>query len=35
MGTEKTLDVSSLGTATYLVVIQTETEKITKQFIKQ
>ena len=35
MGTETTLDVSSLGVATYLVVIQTETEKITKQFIKQ
>ena len=35
MGADTTLDVSSLPTATYLVVIQTETEKITKQFIKQ
>ncbi len=35
IGTETILDVSSLVTATYLVVIETETETISKQFIKQ
>ena len=35
VGTETILDVSSLVAATYLVIIQTETGKITKQFIKQ
>ena len=35
IGTETTLDVSSLVSSTYLVVIQTENGEITKQFIKQ
>jgi hypothetical protein len=35
IGSETTIDVSSLVASTYLVVIQTETGEITKQFIKQ
>jgi hypothetical protein len=35
IGTETTLDVSSLVTSTYIVVIQMEAGEIIKQFIKQ
>jgi uncharacterized protein YrzB (UPF0473 family) len=35
MGTEKTIDVSLLATATYAVVIQTEKGQITKQLLKE
>ncbi len=35
MGTEKTLDVSMLSSATYLVLIQGENGSITKQLIKE
>ena len=35
IGAETILDVSSLTASTYLIVIETETGKITKQFVKQ
>ncbi|MEZ4857242.1 MAG: T9SS type A sorting domain-containing protein [Flavobacteriaceae bacterium] len=35
MGTEKALDIAMLASATYVVIIQSETGTITKQLIKE
>jgi hypothetical protein len=35
MGTEKALDIASLASATYVLVIQSESGTLTKQLIKE